>query len=110
LYYTGQPAAALDQLAILESLHLPTTDGSRVAVMALIELGRWDEAAQRLVQALDQDPDDAPLVGLAEVLVTEHPRPEVLRSWFAHELSNPEHRQAAEVIEPILKRSEVPPP
>jgi tetratricopeptide (TPR) repeat protein len=110
LYYTGQPAAALDQLATLESLHLPTTDGSRVAVLSLMELGRWDDAAQRLVQALDQDPDDAPLAGLVEVLVTEHPRPGVLRSWFADELSNPEHRRAAEVIEPIVKRSEVPPP
>jgi tetratricopeptide (TPR) repeat protein len=103
LLYTGQPAEALEQLAILESTHPPTAPGSKVAVTALMELGRWDEAATRLVDSLDRDPEYAPLVETAARLLTEHPRPDALRTWLSQELAQPEHRGAATVILPMLK-------
>ncbi len=70
--------------------------------MALMELGRWNEAAQRLVEALDRDPEDIPLSGLAERLIVEHPQPGDLRAWLSQELSKPEHHDAAGVILPML--------
>ena len=102
LLYTGQPAEALEQLEILDSLHQPTAPGSKVAVTALMELGRWDEAAVRLVVSLDRDPGYEPLGETAARLLSEHPRPDELRSWLSQELARPEHRQSASVILPML--------
>jgi len=103
LLYTGRPAEALEQLEILNSIHPPTAPGSRVAVTALMELGRWDEATIRLVDSLDRDPGYEPLEETAARLVSEHPRPDELRSWLAQELARPEHRQSASVILPMLR-------
>ncbi len=103
LLYTGRPAEALEQLAILESTHQPTAPGSKIAVTALIELGRWDEAATRLVDSLDRDPNYAPLVDTTTRLLAEHPRPDALRRWLSQELARPEHHAAANIILPILE-------
>ena len=104
LLYTGQPAAALEQLEILNARHPPTTAGAAVAVTALIELGRWDEAARWLVGALDRDPDSPELVTLAGRLIREHPKPDTLRSVLRSELALPEHETAASVLDPMLRR------
>ena len=102
LLYSGRPAEAVEQLEILDSLHPPTAPGSKVAVTALMELGRWDEAASRLVDSLDRDPGYAPLVETAARLLSEHPRPDELRAWLSRELVRPEHRQSASVILPMI--------
>jgi hypothetical protein len=102
LLYTGQPAEALEQLEILNSLHPPTAPGSMVAVTALMELGQWDEAATRLVDSLDRDPGYAPLEDTAARLLLEHPRPDELHAWLSQELARPEHRQSAAVILPMI--------
>ena len=102
LLYTGQPAEALEQLEILNSLHPPTAPGAKVAVTALMELGRWEEASSCLVESLDRDPGYAPLVDMATRLLSEHPRPDELRLWLSEELALPEHRQSASVILPML--------
>jgi tetratricopeptide (TPR) repeat protein len=78
LLYTGHPKEALEQLAIAESRHGTTSDGSVIAVTAMMELGRWHEAATRLLDALEKDPEDPALHALARRLVAEHPRPEEL--------------------------------
>ncbi len=102
LLYTGRPAEALEQLEILNSLHPPTAPGSKVAVSALMELGRWEEATSRLVESLDRDPGYAPLVDTAARLLSEHPRPDELHSHLSQELARPEHQQSASVILPML--------
>jgi hypothetical protein len=102
LYYTGHPAEALEQLQILETLHPPTAPGDKMAVLALMELGRWDEAAVRLIEGLDREPGDPGLVEVATRLLAAHPRPESLRAWLAAELEKPEHESAARVIGPML--------
>jgi len=102
LLYTGHPAEALEQLEILDARHPPTAAGAHVAVNALIELGRWDEAARRLLAALDRDPASPELVTLAGRLITEHPQPEILRSGLLRELALPEHEMASTVLYPML--------
>jgi tetratricopeptide (TPR) repeat protein len=102
LYYTGSPADALEQLEILDSLHLPTAPGSKVAVLALMELGRWDEATVHLVESLDREPEDPGLAEAAARLLAAHPQPESLRTWLISELEKPEHAGAASVIGPSL--------
>jgi len=82
LLFTGKPAAALDQLTILERYHPLTADAANVAVTALIDLGRWDEAGERLIEGLNLYPDDGALAKLAARLLAEHPRPEELRTLF----------------------------
>jgi len=104
LLYTGEPAAALEQLAILETFHPLPADATNVVVTALIELGRWDEAAKRLVEGLDRDPDNSSLAESAARMLAEHPRPDALRAWLSKELARPEHRPAAAVINPKLQR------
>ena len=105
LLYTGKPAAALEQLTILERYHPLIADATNVAVIALIDLRRWDEAADRLIGGLDRDPDDPALIKSAVRLLAEHPRPEELRAWLSEELARPKHRPAAAVINPMLLRS-----
>ena len=102
LLYTGRPAEALEQLEILNSLHPPTAPGAKVAVTALMELGRWEEASSCLVESLDRDPGYVPLVDMATRLLSEHPRPDELRLWLSEELALSEHRQSASVILPML--------
>jgi tetratricopeptide (TPR) repeat protein len=79
LYYTGHPAAALEQLEVLNSLHPPTAPGSKVAVLALMDLERWTEATNRLIDALNRDPSDPGLREAAARLVATHPDPQGLR-------------------------------
>jgi hypothetical protein len=102
LYYTGYPAEALEQLQILDTLHPPTAPGEKVAVLALMEMGQWDEAAVRLIKSLDREPGDPGLAEVAAQLLASHPHPENLRRWLESELEKPEHGAAARVIGPML--------
>jgi hypothetical protein len=102
LLYTGHPAEALEQLEILNSLHPPTGPGSKVAVDALMALGRWDEAGERLVLSLDRDPNYGPLGETASRLLDQHPHQTEFRAWLEYELGLPEHRKAAIVLRPML--------
>jgi hypothetical protein len=79
LYYTGRSEEALEQLEILETRHPPTTPGSNVAILALTELERWDEAVWRLIDAVNQDPFDATLQETGARLVATHPEPQRLK-------------------------------
>jgi len=83
LLYTGRPEEALEQLAIAEKRHGTTIDGSIIVVTALMQLGQWDEAADRLLDALEEAPNDPALRGLAARLLAEHPRPETLAALSA---------------------------
>jgi hypothetical protein len=67
-----------------------------------MELGRWQEAAVRLIESLDRDPGDPSLVEAAVRLLAVHPQPEILRAWLIVELEKPEHDGAAQVIGPLL--------
>jgi tetratricopeptide (TPR) repeat protein len=103
LYYTGRPAEALEQLEILDSLHPPTAPGSKVAILALMDLDRWDEAVDRLVVALDRDPEHAGLIEVAERLLAAHPKPENLHRQLDVLLGQNEHEAAAETLGPMLE-------
>ncbi len=96
--YTGDPQGALDELALLESRHPPTAMGSRIKVTALIELGRWDEAAAKLIEGFDNDPESPDLAAVAKRLLDDHPEPARLQDWLEIELAKPEHAGAARSI------------
>jgi len=103
LLFTGQPAEALAQIAILDELHSPTPDRAVLEVTALMNLERWDEAARTLVESLDRAPDYVSLAEVAARLVREHPRTDELNDWFSEVLVQPEHHNAAGVIRPLLE-------
>jgi len=103
LLYTGKPAAALEQLSILETFHSLPADATNVAVTALIDLGRWDEAAERLIEGLDHDPDDPSLAESAIRLLAEHPRPEELRTLLSGEVKPPHDHKAESDTVPIVQ-------
>ncbi|MFV2072178.1 MAG: glycosyltransferase family 39 protein [Thermoanaerobaculales bacterium] len=98
LLYTGRPEEALEQLAIAEALHGATSDGSTVVITALLRLRRWNEATDRLLDALERAPADPALRRLGARLLAEHPRPEALRARLAAELTSERRRHAAEVL------------
>jgi tetratricopeptide (TPR) repeat protein len=98
LLYTGLPAEALEQLEILEKLHPPTAPGSKVAVLSLMELGRWDEAVFRLIDALNRDPNDPALAETAARLAATHPDPQSLR----RHLSNLTIRRGIYPADPVI--------
>jgi tetratricopeptide (TPR) repeat protein len=103
LLYTGKPAAALEQLSILETFHSLPADATNVAVTALIDLGRWDEAAERLIEGLDHDPDDPSLAESAKRILAEHPRPEELRTLLSGEVKPPHDHKAESETVPIVQ-------
>jgi hypothetical protein len=102
LLYLGRPGEALEHERIAESAHGETTEGAVVAVSALIELGRWDEAADRLLRTLDRDPQSGQLQKLQRRLLAEHPDPDHYRGWLESRLAAAPDRPAAAVIRPLL--------
>ena len=103
LLYTGSPAEALRHARIAEAGHGPTRDGAVVTVTALMELGRWDEAAEELLIDLDRYPTHHRLQEAQERLLAEHPDPQAYRGWLAAELAAAPDRPSAEVILPLLQ-------
>jgi hypothetical protein len=103
LLYLGRPADALEHEIAIERDHGVTTDGAFVAVSALMELGRWQEAGAWLLAGLDQDPTSESLSQLQAGLLNDHPDPETYRTWLETQLAAVPNRPAATVIAPLLR-------
>ena len=103
LYYLGRPAEALEHETAIASIHGVTTDGTFVAVSALMELGRWDEAGKHLLTGLDLDPTSDRLFELQVKLLAVHPDPDDYRSWLAARLADKPNRPASIRIQPLLE-------
>ncbi len=69
--------------------------------MALMELGRWDEAAQRLIEALDSDPSSPELSALAARLIREHPQPSELETELLDRLRFSEGEREEGTLRPL---------
>jgi hypothetical protein len=98
LLYLGRPGEALEHELVAESGHGPTTEGTVITVSALMELGRWDEAAERLLAGLDRDPQSRNLQRLQIRLLAEHPDPAGYRGWLEARLTTTPERPSAEFI------------
>jgi hypothetical protein len=103
LLYLDRPAEALEHERIAEAAHGETTEGAVVTVSALVALGRWDDAAERLLASLDRDPQSGQLQQLQRRLLTEHPDHDAYRAWLETELAAAPDRPAAAVIRPLLR-------
>ncbi len=103
LLHLGRPAEALEHERIAEAGHGFTANGNFVTVSALLKLGRWNEAAERLLIGLDEAPDDSQLRGLQRRLLAEHPDAEGYRIWLNAQLAAAPERPAATVIRPLLR-------
>jgi hypothetical protein len=103
LLYLGRPAEALGHETILGQAHGVTTDGTFVAVSALMELGRWDETGRWLLMGLDLDPTSDRLFELQVKLFAVHPDPDDYRSWLAARLADKPNRPASIRIRPLLE-------
>ena len=103
LLHLGRPAEALEHERIAEADHDFTTASDIITVTALVELGRWDEAAERLLIGLDEAPDDPQLRELQTRFLREHPNPEGYRSWLEAQLAAAPQRPAATFIRPLLR-------
>ena len=103
LLHLGRPAEALEHERIAEAGHGFTANGDFVTVSALIQLGRWREAAERLLIGLDRAPDDPQLRRLQTRLLAEHPDADGYRDWLEAQLAATPDRAAAPVIRPLLR-------
>ena len=103
LLLLGRPAEALEHEIANQRLFGVTAEGAFVAVSALMELGRFNDAGAWLLAGLDQDPTSVKLGGLQAELLREHPSPESYRDWLEAELAAAPDRPAAVVIEPLLR-------
>jgi len=103
LLHLGRPAEALEHERIAEIGHGFTANGYFVTVSALIQLGRWNEAAERLLIGLDGAPDDPQLRGLQTQLLANHPDADGYRDWLEAQLAAAPDRAAAAVIRPLLR-------
>jgi len=102
LLYLGRPADALEHEIAIELDHGVTTDGTYVAVSALIELGRWEKAGAWLLAGLDNDPTSEKLLELQVRMLDEHPDPDAYRGWLAARLTETPDRPAATVFRLLL--------
>jgi len=80
LLYLGRPAEALEHEIAVERHHGVTTDGAFIAVQALVELGRREEAGAWLAAGLAQDPTSEKLLGLRARMIDEPAEPDLTRS------------------------------
>ena len=103
LLHLGRPAEALEHERIAETGHGFTANGYFVTVSALIQLGRWNEAAERLLIGLDGAPDDPQLRGLQTRLLADHPDADGYRDWLEAQLAAAPDRAAAAVIRGLLR-------
>jgi len=103
LLHLGRPEEALEHEIAVRRIHGVTTDGTFVAVTALMELGRWQEAGAWLLDGLDQDPASPELRRLLHHLLDDRPDAERFRTWLSAELEAAPDRPAAAVIRPLLR-------
>ncbi len=73
LFYLGRPSEALEHERTLGERHGVTTDGTFVAVSALMELERWDEAGRWLLAGLDLDPTNTTADGTSSQIARRSP-------------------------------------
>jgi len=100
--WLGQAGAALDVALRSEAMGGPGPKSSFTVAFAYKELGRPDEAAERLLWALERAPTDPSLLKLQVMMLQEHPDPEGYRAWLDAQLGLPENAQAAGAIRPLL--------
>jgi len=103
LIHTGRPEEGLARIQAWEAVQGRGPRSSYVTALALLHLGRVDEAADRLLWAIALAPGDADLLWLQGEVLTRHPDPVGYRQWLAGELTRPENAIAAEVIQPLLE-------
>jgi len=103
LLHLGRPAEALEHEIAVRRIHGVTSDGAFVAVTALMELGRWNDAGDWLLAGLDRDPTSAKLKELLERLLRNAPDPESTRLWLEARVAAAPDRPAASIIEPLLR-------
>ena len=101
--WLGQAGAALDVALRSEATGGPGPKSSFAIAFAYKELGRPDEAAERLLWALQQAPADGDLLKLQVLMIQDHPDPESYRSWLDEQLATPEFARAAGAIRPLIQ-------
>lgn len=94
----GHPEQCLASLERLEARKGPGPKSSLLATLCLLDLGHHDQAAGRLLWALQRAPRDASLVRLQGELLAIHPRPDDYRRWLQEQVSLPEFSAAAPVV------------
>ncbi len=107
--WTGHPEEARIRYEALEARDGPGPRSSFGLACSWLQLGRFDEAADRLLWALDRAPDDENLLWAQQLLLNEHPDPTTYRGWLRARLDDPDHAVAAGAISPMLA-AEPPPP
>jgi len=100
--WLGQAGAALDVALRSEAVGGPGPKSSFAIAFAYKELGRTDEAAERLLWALERAPGDGDLLKLQVMMLGDHPEPERYRAWLEQQLALPEHASAAAAVGPLL--------
>jgi len=104
LLHLGRPAEALEHEIAIRRIHGVTTNGTVVAVTALMELGRWQEAGAWLLAGLDQDPGSHSLQDLQSQLLDDHPEPAAYRDWLAAWLAQNPDRGSSAFLRRLLDR------
>jgi len=102
LVHTGQPGEGLELMMAREAQRAPGPRSSYVVALALLHLGRVDEAAERLVWALQRAPTDPDLGWLQREVLVRHPDPVAYRAWLDEALADPGNADAAAVIRPWI--------
>jgi hypothetical protein len=100
--WTGHPEEARIRYEAIETRDGPGPRSSFGLACSLLQLGRFDEAADRLLWALDRAPGDEDLLWAQQQLLNEHPDPAAYRSWLRARLDDPGHAAAAGAISPML--------
>ena len=103
LIHTGRPEEGLELMQAREAEKAPGPRSSYVVALALLHLGRVDEAAERLVWAIQRAPGDADLGWLQREVLVRHPDPVAYRVWLEAELAMPENAAAEGVIRPWIE-------
>ncbi|HCP45721.1 MAG TPA: hypothetical protein DIU15_06750 [Deltaproteobacteria bacterium] len=98
----GQPEVCLTSLERLEARKGPGPKSSLLATLCLLDLGRYEQAARRLLWALHRAPENDDLTRLQGELLAIHPRPEEYQRWLKGQLVLPEYAAAAPVVLRLL--------
>lgn len=101
--WLGRAGAALDVALRSEAVAGPGPKSSFTVAFAYKEMGRLDEAAERLLWALERAPTDGSLLKLQVMMLGDHPDPEGYRVWLEGQLALPENARASEVIRPLME-------
>lgn len=103
LVHTGHPEEGLARIQAWEVDKGRGPRSSYVTALALLHLGRVDEAAARLLWAIAMAPGDGDLLWLQAEVLARHPDPSGYREWLSEELERPEYAAAAPAIQSMLE-------